>query len=79
MPSFVLFLLFILFVLSPFAGHSNFVFLYFVFSSGFDQEAAAMLVARVSTFRIEHEETFDLLRWLDRSVYFIYQFLRQLE
>ena len=28
--------------------------------------AAAMLVARVSTFRIEHEETFDLLRWLDR-------------
>ena len=50
----------------PFARHANFVFLYFVFLSGFDQEAAAMLVARVSTFRIEHEETFDLLRWLDR-------------
>ena len=36
--------------------------------SGFDQEAAALLVARVSTFRIEHEETFDLLRWLDRTL-----------
>ena len=25
-------------------------------------------MARVSTFRVEHEETFDLLRWLDRTL-----------
>jgi protein transport protein SEC23 len=36
--------------------------------SGFDQEACALLMARVSTFRVEHEETFDLLRWLDRTL-----------
>lgn len=36
--------------------------------AGFDQEATALLMARVSTFRVEHEETFDLLRWLDRTL-----------
>jgi len=25
-------------------------------------------MARVATFRVEHEETFDLLRWLDRTL-----------
>ena len=37
--------------------------------AGFDQEASALLMARVSTFRVEHEETFDLLRWLDRTLH----------
>ena len=37
--------------------------------AGFDQEASALLMARVSTFRVEHEETFDLLRWLDRTAH----------
>ena len=36
--------------------------------AGFDQEATALLMARVSTFRVEHEETFDLLRCIDRTL-----------
>ena len=35
---------------------------------GFDQEATAVLMARIATFRTENEESFDLLRWLDRTL-----------
>lgn len=34
----------------------------------FDQEAAAVLVARAAVFRAETEEITDVLRWLDRSL-----------
>ena len=33
---------------------------------GFDQEAAAVLLARLACYKAEHEEAFDALRWLDR-------------
>eukprot|EP00762_Andalucia_godoyi_P002942 ANDGO_04183.mRNA.1 Protein transport protein SEC23 len=33
---------------------------------GFDQEAAAVLVARLATFRTFSEDKFDIIRWLDR-------------
>lgn len=36
--------------------------------SGFDQEAACVSMARISGFKIEHEEEFDPTRWLDRSL-----------
>ena len=36
--------------------------------AGFDQEAAAVALARLATFKAEHEEGFDPLRWLDRSL-----------
>lgn len=36
--------------------------------AGFDQEASAVLMARIATFRTENEESFDLLRWLDRTL-----------
>jgi len=35
---------------------------------GFDQEAAATLMARVCIFKTENEELFDVLRWLDRTL-----------
>lgn len=35
---------------------------------GFDQEAAAVVMARLAAFKAEHEESFDVLRWLDRSL-----------
>lgn len=35
---------------------------------GFDQEAAAVLMARVAVFKAESEEAFDVLRWLDRML-----------
>lgn len=35
---------------------------------GFDQEAAAVLLARISVFKAEAEDTFDVLRWLDRTL-----------
>jgi len=35
---------------------------------GFDQEAAAVLVSRLSVFKAETEYLFDVLRWLDRSL-----------
>lgn len=35
---------------------------------GFDQQAAAVLVARLATFKAETEYLFDVLRWLDRSL-----------
>eukprot|EP00201_Polytomella_parva_P012344 CAMPEP_0175072354 /NCGR_PEP_ID=MMETSP0052_2-20121109/19855_1 /TAXON_ID=51329 ORGANISM="Polytomella parva, Strain SAG 63-3" /NCGR_SAMPLE_ID=MMETSP0052_2 /ASSEMBLY_ACC=CAM_ASM_000194 /LENGTH=701 /DNA_ID=CAMNT_0016339833 /DNA_START=323 /DNA_END=2424 /DNA_ORIENTATION=+ len=36
--------------------------------SGFDQEAAAVLVARLASHKMETEEDFDATRWLDRSL-----------
>ena len=36
--------------------------------AGFDQEAAAVALARLATYKAEHEEGFDPLRWLDRSL-----------
>ena len=37
-------------------------------AAGFDQEAAAVLLARLAAHRAEHEEGFDALRWLDRTL-----------
>mmetsp|Transcript_18739 Transcript_18739/g.75307 ORF Transcript_18739/g.75307 Transcript_18739/m.75307 type:complete len:756 (-) Transcript_18739:1555-3822(-) len=36
--------------------------------SSIDQEAAAVLVARLSVWKTENEEAFDILRWLDRKL-----------
>lgn len=35
---------------------------------GFDQEAAAVLMARLAVFRAQREDAFDVLRWLDRTL-----------
>jgi protein transport protein SEC23 len=35
---------------------------------GFDQECAAVLVARLASYKMEVEEDFDATRWLDRSL-----------
>jgi protein transport protein SEC23 len=35
-------------------------------ASSFDQEAAAVLMARIAAFKAEREESGDVLRWLDR-------------
>ena len=37
-------------------------------SAGFDQEAAAVLMARISVFRAETDDGPDVLRWLDRML-----------
>jgi protein transport protein SEC23 len=37
-------------------------------ASSFDQEAAAVLMARVAVHRTDTEETGDIVRWLDRSL-----------
>ena len=37
-------------------------------SQGFDQEAAASLIARVAIFKTESEAQLDILAWLDRSL-----------
>ena len=37
-------------------------------AASFDQEAAAVLMARFAVHRTETEETSDILRWLDRSL-----------
>eukprot|EP00053_Salpingoeca_punica_P011142 m.99720 g.99720 ORF g.99720 m.99720 type:complete len:768 (+) comp15597_c0_seq1:109-2412(+) len=37
-------------------------------SAGFDQEAAAVLMARIAVFRAETDEGPDVLRWLDRML-----------
>lgn len=34
----------------------------------FDQEAAAVLMARIAVFKAETEDSFDILRWLDRML-----------
>lgn len=36
--------------------------------SSFDQEASAVLMARLGVFRAESEEGPDVLRWLDRQL-----------
>jgi protein transport protein SEC23 len=35
---------------------------------GFDQEAAAVLMGRVVSYKMETEEDFDATRWLDRAL-----------
>ncbi|KVH90917.1 Sec23/Sec24 beta-sandwich [Cynara cardunculus var. scolymus] len=35
---------------------------------GFDQEAAAVVMARLTSYKMESEETFDATRWLDRNL-----------
>eukprot|EP00871_Galdieria_phlegrea_P002563 jgi/Galph1/3307/GphlegSOOS_G1950.1 len=37
-------------------------------ASGFDQEAAAVIMARMAVYKTENEEAFDILRWLDRML-----------
>lgn len=36
--------------------------------AGFDQEAATVLMARISLFKAETSESMDILRWLDRML-----------
>uniref|UniRef100_A0A0C9RQQ2 Protein transport protein SEC23 n=1 Tax=Wollemia nobilis TaxID=56998 RepID=A0A0C9RQQ2_9CONI len=36
--------------------------------AGFDQEAAAVIMARLASFKMESEDEFDAIRWLDRSL-----------
>ena len=35
---------------------------------GFDQEAAAVAMTRLTTFKMETEEDFDATRWIDRTL-----------
>lgn len=37
-------------------------------AAGFDQEAAAVLMARTAVFRAETDDGPDVLRWLDRML-----------
>lgn len=37
-------------------------------SAGFDQEASAVLMARLAVFRAETDDGPDVLRWLDRML-----------
>lgn len=37
-------------------------------AAGFDQEAAAVLMARMAVFRAETDDGPDVLRWLDRML-----------
>merc|ERR1712151_829815 len=37
-------------------------------STGFDQEAAAVLMARYAVFKCENDDPFDVLRWVDRML-----------
>jgi protein transport protein SEC23 len=37
-------------------------------SAGFDQEASAVLMARLAVFRAESDEGADVLRWVDRML-----------
>lgn len=37
-------------------------------SAGFDQEAAAVLMARMAVYKTENEDSFDILRWVDRML-----------
>jgi protein transport protein SEC23 len=36
--------------------------------AGYDQEAAAVTMARIGVFKTRSEEAFDILRWLDRGL-----------
>ncbi len=35
---------------------------------GFDQEAAAVVMARLASHKCDKEEAFDVLRWIDRTL-----------
>lgn len=49
--------------------HGNTLNLYFAcMRTGFDQEAAAVFMARLASFKMEAEEDFDATRWLDRAL-----------
>jgi len=37
-------------------------------ADSFDQETAAVVMARVAVFKVEHEELFDVLPWLDKTL-----------
>ena len=37
-------------------------------ANGFDQEAAAILMARHATYKAFSEESFEILRWIDRML-----------
>ena len=37
-------------------------------AAGFDQESAAVLMARIAVFRAETDDGPDVLRWLDRML-----------
>lgn len=45
---------------------------------GFDQEAAAVLMGRVVSWKMEEEEDFDATRWLDRSLIRLCRWVRGL-
>ena len=37
-------------------------------ANGFDQEAAAIIMARHATWKAQSEESFEILRWIDRML-----------
>ena len=37
-------------------------------AEGFDQDAAAVLMARMAVYKTENEDSFDILRWVDRML-----------
>lgn len=37
-------------------------------AAGFDQETAAVLMARMAVYKTENEDSFDILRWVDRML-----------
>lgn len=37
-------------------------------SAGFDQEAAAVIMARMAVYRAESDDSPDVLRWVDRML-----------
>lgn len=37
-------------------------------AAGFDQEASAVLMARMAVYKTENEDSFDILRWVDRML-----------
>ena len=37
-------------------------------AAGFDQEAAAVLMARIASYRAESDDGLDVLRWIDRML-----------
>lgn len=46
-------------------------------SAGFDQEAAAVLMARMVVYRAETDDGPDTLRWVDRQLIRLVSFLNQ--
>lgn len=47
--------------------HHNYLHLLQI-AMGFDQEAAAVVMARVAAYKCDKEEAFDVLRWIDRTL-----------